>query len=74
MALKKVAGRVASDDLTEWSGIAADVGERNLATLLHELLKIVLIVVHAVSPQRYFSIVVSLTAPSHWAARRGHRW
>jgi hypothetical protein len=58
--------RVASDDLTEWSGIAANVGERNLATLLHELLKIVLIVVHSVSPQRYFSHVFVDGLKAHW--------
>jgi hypothetical protein len=57
---------VASDDLTEWSGIAANVGERNLATLFHELLKIVLIVVHSLSPQRYFSHVVVDGLNAHW--------
>jgi len=38
---------VASDDLAEWGSQAANVGTRNLVTLFHELLEIVLIVVHS---------------------------
>jgi hypothetical protein len=43
---------VAGDDLAEWGGLAAHVGTRNLAALLHELLEIMLIVVHFVSPDK----------------------
>jgi hypothetical protein len=41
---------VVSDDLTEWSGIAITGGLGNLAPLLHELFKIVLIGIHSLAP------------------------
>src|SRR5579872_6841430 len=55
-------GGMASDNLTEWGGLATHVGTRNLVTLLHELLEIVLIVVHSVSPPKYACVMCLLMA------------
>jgi len=46
---------VASGNLTKGASLAAHIGARSLVALLHKLLKIVLIAVHSVSPQRSFS-------------------
>src|SRR5579883_2096159 len=43
-------GGVVSDEFAERGSLAVHIGQRSLFTLLHELLEIMLLVIHSVSP------------------------